>query len=117
MGEGFAVNPAEVDAHAATVDGFAGRADTAVDAGSHVASLDDAYGLFCRPFGTLLEEPQQRGVETLTETASQLHETVTNLQECAEHYREVETSVVEQIQALLEMLDRVTDVPMVRGGN
>jgi uncharacterized protein YukE len=117
MGEGFAVTPDEVDAHAGTVDGFAGRADTAVDAGAHVTSLDDAYGLFCRPFGTLLKDPQQRGVDTLTETASQMHDIVTNLNKTAEHYREVEMRVVDLIDELLDKLDRVAQAPMARGGN
>lgn len=117
MGDGFTVNPDEVDTHAGTVDGFAGRADTAVDAGAHVTSLDDAYGLFCRPFGTMLRDPQQRGVDTLTETASQMHDVVTNLRDSAEHYREVEARVVDRIETLLDMLDRVAAAPMARGGN
>jgi hypothetical protein len=117
MVEGFAVTPNEVDAHAATVEGFAGRVDTAVDAGAHVASLDDAYGLFCRPFPILLKDPQQRGVDTLRETTRQMHDTVTNLRESAEHYRDVETRVVERIEKLLDKLDRTAKAPMARGDN
>lgn len=74
MSEGFEVDPDEVEAHTGTVDGFAGRADTAVGAGAHVAGLDDAYGLFCRPFGELLKDPQQRGVDTLTEMLEQVND-------------------------------------------
>ncbi|MPZ86246.1 MAG: ESX-1 secretion-associated protein [Actinophytocola sp.] len=117
MGEGFAVNPDEVNSHAGTVDGFAGRADTAVDAGAHVTGLDDAYGLFCRPFGEMLKDPQQRGVDTLTETATFMHETVTDLRDSAEHYQQVEDQVRAAIEALLEMLERIAEIPMVRGGN
>jgi ubiquinone biosynthesis protein UbiJ len=118
MGEGFAVNLNEVNSHAGTVDGFAGLADTAADAGAHVTSLDDAYGLFCQPFGQMLKDPQQRGAETLTETASILHETVTDLQDAAELYEEVDRKVLAAIEALIKRLDRTAEVPMVReGGN
>jgi uncharacterized protein YukE len=117
MSHGFEVDPDEVDAHAGTVDGFATRADTAVDAGAHVARLDDAYGLFCRPFGTLLAEPQQRGVDTLTETAAQLHEMTDKLRESAKTYRETEETIAEFIERLLELLEQVNDIPIVRGGN
>lgn len=117
MYDGFEVDPDQVNAHAGTVDGFAGRTDTAVDAGAHVTSLDDAYGLFCRPFADLLKDPQQRGVDTLTETASVMHESVTKLRESAEHYQKVEDDVLTAIETLLELLERTSSIPMVRGGN
>lgn len=117
MSEGFEVDPDQVDAHSGTVDGFAARADTAVGAGAHVASLDDAYGLFCRPFGTLLAQPQQRGVEALTATAEQLHEMTDNLRDCARTYREAEETIAEFIERLVELLEQVGDIPVVRGGN
>lgn len=116
MADGFEVDPDQVDAHAGTVDGFAGRADTAVGAGAHVAALDDAYGLFCRPFGELLKDPQQRGVDTLTETAKQLHEMTDNLRETAKTYRETEDAIEDFIERLVELLEQVGDIPIVRGG-
>jgi hypothetical protein len=117
MGEGFEVDLNEVNSHAGTVAGFAGRADTAADAGAHVTSLDDAYGLFCQPFGQMLKDPQQRGTDTLTETASILQETVTDLQDTARHYEEVERKVLAAIEALLKRLDRTAEISMEREGN
>ncbi len=117
MSDGFEVDPDQVEAHSGTVEGFASRADTAVDAGAHVASLDDAYGLFCRPFGTLLAQPQQRGVDTLAATAEQLHEMTDNLRECARTYRDAEETIEEFIERLVELLEQVNDIPIVRGGN
>ena len=117
MSEGFEVDPDQVEAHSGTVDGFASRADTAVDAGAHVTSLDDAYGLFCRPFGTLLKEPQQRGVDTLSATAEQLHEMTVKLRESAQTYRDTEETITEFIERLVELLEQVADIPVVRGGN
>lgn len=116
MSDGFEVNPEQVRAHSTTVDGFAARADTAVDAGAHVTSLDDAYGLFCRPFGTLLKDPQQRGVDTLTEAAAQMHEMTAGLADCAETYQEAEEQITEMIEALVEALEQVAQIPNVRGG-
>lgn len=117
MHDGFEVDPDQVNAHAGTVEGFAGRTDTAVDAGAHVAELDDAYGLFCRPFATMLKDPQQRGVDTLTETASVMHETVEKLRDCAEHYQQVEDEVLAAIEALVEMLERTASIPTLGGGD
>lgn len=117
MHDGFEVDPGQVESHAGTVEGFAGRADTAVDAGRHVTALDDAYGLFCRPFADLLREPQQRGVDTLAATASVIHDAGTGLRENAEHYQQVEDRVLAAIEALLEMLERTSAVPVARGGN
>jgi uncharacterized protein YukE len=117
MSDGFEVDPGELDAHAGTVEGFASRADTAVGAGAHVTSLDDAYGLFCRPFGAMLKEPQQRGVDTLTATAEQLHEATGKLRECAQTYRDAEDTITEFIERLVELLEQVDDIPIVRGGN
>lgn len=117
MHDGFEVDPEQLNAHASTVDAFAGRADTAVDAGAHVTSLDDAYGLFCRPFADLLKDPQQRGVDTLTETATVMHETVSKLRESASAYQQVEDEVLARIEALLEMLERMSAIPVAQGGN
>ncbi|MEU4804983.1 type VII secretion target [Actinosynnema sp. NPDC023587] len=116
MSDGFTVDSEELATHATTVDGFAGRADTATDAGSHVAGLDDAYGLLCRPFASLLKEPQQRGVDTLGDTASLLHDMVGGLDDCAKTYQEAEAKVEAVMKALLAQLDAVASAPVIRGG-
>lgn len=117
MGDGFTVDSEQLTAQASTVDGFAARADTATDAGRHVTSLDDAYGLLCRPFADLLKEPQQRGVDTLAATSENLHQLVTDLQDTAKTYREAEDKIDAVMQALLAALDAVQAPPRIRGGN
>jgi len=117
MSDGFTVNIDQLLTQAGAVDGFATKADTAADAGAHVTSLDDAYGLFCQPFAQLLKDPQQRGVETLTETAAVLHQMVTNLQGCAKTYQEAEEKIVILLQTLTKLLDASTPIPSARGGN
>ncbi|WP_158854783.1 type VII secretion target [Saccharothrix deserti] len=117
MGDGFTVDSAQLAAQAAAVDGFASRADTATDAGQHVTSLDDAYGLLCRPFADLLKDPQQRGVDTLAATAENLHKLVTDLGDTAKTYREAEDKIEAVMKALVATLDAVPSAPRVRGGN
>jgi hypothetical protein len=117
MGDGFTVDIDQLRSQAGAVDGLASRADTAVGAGAHVTSLDDAYGLLCRPFADLLKDPQQRGVDTLTATAEVLHQTVTGLQDCAKTYREAEEKINATLQTLLKMLDAAAKAPAIRGGN
>ncbi|XVV01258.1 type VII secretion target [Actinosynnema sp. CA-248983] len=117
MSDGFTVNSDQLLTQASAVDGFAGRADTAADAGRHVAALDDAYGLLCRPFAALLKEPQQRGVDTLAATAENLHQMVTGLQDTAKTYREAEDRIGTILKALVQALDAVAKAPTIRGGN
>lgn len=117
MSDGFTVNTDQLLDRADTVAGFATRADTAADAGAHVTSLDDAYGLFCQPFAQLLKNPQQRGAGTLAETAANLHQMVTNLQDSAKTYQEAEEKIITVLQALFQMLEASAAIPSVRGGN
>ncbi|MFD0200364.1 MULTISPECIES: type VII secretion target [Saccharothrix] len=117
MADGFTVDSGELATQAAALDGFAARADTATDAGRHVTSLDDAYGLLCRPFADLLKEPQQRGVDTLQATAENMHELVTGLGDTAKVYREAEEKITAVMQALVRSLEAVSEAPRVGGGN
>ncbi|WP_367127594.1 type VII secretion target [Saccharothrix sp. HUAS TT1] len=117
MADGFTVDSGELAAQAAALDGLASRADTASAAGQHVTSLDDAYGLLCRPFADLLEEPQQRGVDTLQATAENMRQLVTDLGETAKVYREAEERITAVVQALARSLDAVSAAPRVGGGN
>ncbi|CAL9468396.1 hypothetical protein SUDANB95_02768 [Actinosynnema sp. ALI-1.44] len=117
MSDGFTVNSDQLLTQASTVDGFAGRADTAADAGRHVAALDDAYGLLCRPFATLLKEPQQRGVDTLAATAENLHQMVDGLKDTAKAYQEAEERVGAVLEALVKALEAAAKAPRIGGGN
>ncbi|TQM79352.1 excreted virulence factor EspC (type VII ESX diderm) [Saccharothrix saharensis] len=117
MADGFTVDSAELAGQAAALDGLASRADTAADAGRHVTSLDDAYGLLCRPFADLLREPQQRGVDTLQATAENLHRLVADLGDTAKVYREAEEKITAVMRALVRSLEAMSAAPRVGGGN
>ena len=116
MTDGFTVDPAQGHAHAATTEGFAGRVDVATDAGAHLSSLNDAYGLFCQSFGQMLVEPQQRGTEALRGSADGLHELSQQLTASAEAYEAAEARIAAIMEALVERLDAAASgIPTVGG--
>lgn len=117
MGDRITVDAAEVREHAAVTDGFAGRADTAAAAGTHLTSLDDAYGLFCQPFGAMLVEPQERGTEALERCAGELHKLTESLNSAADAYEERENETVAVLQELLDKVDAAADAPALGGVN
>ncbi|WP_197321094.1 type VII secretion target [Saccharomonospora sp. NB11] len=102
MGDSFRVDPDEVRAHANTVRDFESRAGTAADAGSHLAGLDDAYGVLCQPFGSMVSGPQERGVEALNQAREFTRQLAENLDTAAQKYEEYEERVVE----ILEKVNR-----------
>lgn len=119
MADGFfTVNTDEIRAHADHVEEFGGRADVAADAGAHLTTLDDAYGLACQPFGQMLVEPQSKGTEGLAKAAGLLHRHAGDLGATAEEYEQCEHRIVELIEDLLESLNEVSGtIPGICGGN
>jgi methyl-accepting chemotaxis protein len=116
MPDGFTVDTAQIHAHAASTQDLAGRADVATDAGAHLSTLDDAYGLFCRSFGEMLVQPQQRGAEALANSADHLHRTVRGLTETAEAYETAEERIAAAMEALVRQLDvAARGIPTVGG--
>lgn len=118
MGDGFTVDTEEVRSHAGNVEGFAGRADVAADAGAHLTTLDDAYGLACQQFGQMLVEPQTKGTEGLVKAAGLLHVQADALNASADEYDACEQRVSDLIKDLLERLnDLASNIPQRAGGN
>lgn len=118
MTDGFTVSTEEIRTHAGNVEGFGGRADVAADAGAHLTTLDDAYGLACQPFGQMLVEPQARGTEGLAKAASLLHLQAGKLTASAEEYETCEQRIVDLIEDLLDSLNELSGtIPRVGGGN
>ncbi|MBC6449108.1 type VII secretion target [Actinokineospora xionganensis] len=116
MGNELTVNSAEVRAHAAATDAFAGRADTATAAGAHLTTLNDAYGLLCQPFGAMVVSPQARGTEALGGAAKSLHEMSSKLTEAAQAYEDTEQRITDLMKQLVEQLDAAAAcIPTVRG--
>ncbi|EHK85297.1 type VII secretion target [Saccharomonospora azurea] len=110
MGDSYRVSPDEVRAHAETVRGFEQRASAAAEAGAHVAGLDDAYGILCQPFGSMVSGPQERGVEALNQAREATARLAENLDAAADAYEEFEKSVVE----LLEKIGRDVDAARLK---
>lgn len=115
MGEPFTVNTDEVRAHAGVTAGFAGRADTAAEAGAHVSTLNDAYGLFCQSFGAMTVEPQERGAQALADCAKKLHELADKLNSSADKYDQQEDKTLERLQQLLDAVDAAKPAPTFGG--
>ena len=113
----FTVNVDEVHAHAATAEAQAARADVAAEAGTHLSTLDDAYGLFCQSFGQMLVEPQQRGADALTKAAASLHALTESLTEAADAYQQVDEKVTTVLEALIAQLDTASGLIPDIGGN
>ncbi|EWC58480.1 hypothetical protein UO65_6372 [Actinokineospora spheciospongiae] len=115
--DGFTVTIGEVLAHAATAEAQAARADVAAEAGAHLSSLDDAYGLFCQPFGQMLVEPQQRGTDAITKAAAALHGLTESLEQAAAEYQAVDEKVTAVLDALVAQLDAAAGMIPSVGGN
>lgn len=105
MANGFEVDPDQVSAHANTVRGFADRASTATDAGSQLASMDEAYGILCQPFGMMLNSPQQRGTETLAKTEQATTRLAEDLNAAARQYQEMEDKVTDILRQLASAVE------------
>ncbi|TLW90466.1 ESX-1 secretion-associated protein [Saccharomonospora piscinae] len=116
MAESHQVVPDDVRAHAQTMRGFADRAGTAADAGTHVAGLDAAYGILCQPFGSMVAQPQNQGVEALSTTRDLTSELADNLDAAAEAYQRYEDSVIEKLNDIAASVDTAaTRLPEVNG--
>ncbi|MCP2261532.1 putative conserved protein YukE [Streptoalloteichus tenebrarius] len=113
MDNGFRVDSEQVRSHAGPVGGFAGRAHTAAEAGATVTDLNDAYGLFCRPFAAMLKPAQQRGADALKECAELLDRTVEDLRKVADTYQEAEDKEARRMEEILARLGDVPSAPTV----
>lgn len=96
----FQVVLEELRSHAKTMESFSQRAGTAADAGSHLAGLDEAYGVLCQPFGSMVREPQNRGAEALAKTQKVTQNLARALDEAANAYERLEEFIVERLSRI-----------------
>lgn len=114
MSEGYEVEPERVRAHAETVRDYQDRAAKAAAAGSHLSGLDDAYGVLCQPFGSMLKQPQARGTETLTKTADVTGSLAEGLTAAAEAYEQLEERIADlMVQLARSVTEAGAGVPKV----
>ncbi|SHF82149.1 type VII secretion target [Streptoalloteichus hindustanus] len=114
MDNGFRVDSEQVRGHTGPVGGFAGRAHVAAEAGATLTDLNDAYGLFCIPFGSMLKPAQQRGADALKECAELLDQTVEDLRKVADRYQEAEEREARRMAEILDRLESARPAPDVR---
>lgn len=73
MGDPTNVDPDALRAHAADIDDLASRVGTALSAAQYLSGLDDAYGVFTRPFVTsLMRDAHEPGTTALRDAAKAL---------------------------------------------
>ncbi|MBM7773876.1 hypothetical protein JOD54_004080 [Actinokineospora baliensis] len=92
MGEGFAVNPEQIRAHAANVEAVLARFDAVKAASTHIAQDDQAYGLLCGWISGLLEGKHARQDELIAKVAENLRLVAAGLRANADDYDGTEGS-------------------------
>lgn len=113
MTGGFEVDVDQVRSHANTLKGFQQRAGTAADAGSHLAGLDEAYGILCQPFGEKTREPQEKGAEALAKVENTTGHLADGLTAAADAYQEVEEKVRDILRELAQAVANASAGPEV----
>ncbi|MFD3743028.1 type VII secretion target [Nocardia sp. NPDC058633] len=86
----MSVDTTELRSHSAAVDQQRSYTDYGLDAAGHVASLDDAYGIFCLPFAAMLDDVHASTIALLRGLSESMGTTVANLNKCAETYDTVD---------------------------
>lgn len=110
MGDFFEVDTGQLRSHAEHVNGVAGQADTALDAGHQITpgGFDIAYGLICQFFPPMLKPVEGRATDALQTTSDKLHNAVDNLNDTAQSYDTLDRNVTQLIENILQELNRIT---------
>jgi excreted virulence factor EspC (type VII ESX diderm) len=99
MAEQFGVRPGELVAHAGTVEGIAGRVDTAAQAGAATRAGSDAYGKLCAMVPVLLNVLQDTLVGGIEAAAESLRDTGSRLRVTAGDYEAVDEDNASGVRA------------------
>jgi uncharacterized protein YukE len=84
--QGFRVDPAALESHAAAVDAIAGRIEQARDAGASVLVGASAYGVICSILPVLLQPAQRQTVDTLAQIGTGLRNGANGVRQAAQSY-------------------------------
>lgn len=105
---GFGTDTDQLRQHAATIAGKAESVGTAAEAASHVAGLDDAYGILCFQMGLprILEGPQERCAQMIKDAQQELQELQKSITTAAKKYDEQEQELLDRLREVLEKLGR-----------
>lgn len=99
MGDPTNVDPDDLRAHAADVDDLAARVGTALSAAHYLSGLDDAYGVFARPFVTsLTRDAHEPGTTTLRDAAKALAGIGEQLRGDADRFRAADEATREEFE-------------------
>jgi hypothetical protein len=99
MADQFGVRPGDLVAHAATVDGIAGRVDTAAQAGAATRAGDEAYGKLCVMVPALLNVLQDTLVDGIGSAAGSLRDTGSRLRATAADYEEADAVNASEVRS------------------
>jgi Excreted virulence factor EspC, type VII ESX diderm len=99
-GGGYEVLAEELTTHAGKVDGFTDRLRTAVDAAHQVTMNNEAFGVICQPFAAMLQPFEERGVEALRQGVETLTDTAGKVRDSVSTYTSLETAGAQQFQAI-----------------
>lgn len=86
----LSVDTTELRHHKTAVDEQRRNVDHALEAANHLAGLDDAYGVICRPFASRLDDVHASTIGLLETLTASLSTTVANLGTCADTYDSVD---------------------------
>ncbi|MCP2255527.1 Excreted virulence factor EspC, type VII ESX diderm [Prauserella aidingensis] len=105
---GFGTDTDQLRRHAATIAGKAESVGTAAEAASHVADLDDAYGILCQMFmlPQILKGPQDRCAQMIKDAQQELHKLEKSITTAAKKYDEQEQELLDRLREVLEKLGR-----------
>lgn len=105
---GFGTDTDQLRRHAATIAGKAESVGTAAEAASHVADLDDAYGILCQMFmlPQILKGPQDRCAQMIKDAQQELHQLEKSITTAAKKYDEQEQELLDRLREVLEKLGR-----------
>ena len=110
MGDGFTADPAAMEAYAGEVGGMASDVSLSGDAAGTVmnensvhlqgklagipygpmdttGNFDGAYGIICQPFGTIMQDMQDKAAKSIQHSLELLNQLQRNLKESAKQYR------------------------------
>lgn len=110
MTSSLSVNPEDVNNHATAVAALGERVGTAAAAAAHLSGLDDAYGVFGRPFvANLAQDAQEPAARALEDVATGLDTLAQKLRQVAEGFAEIDKRNSTDLEKKAEDLKRAEE--------
>lgn len=116
--QGFGTDTEQMRQHAATIARKAESVGTAAGAASHVADLNDAYGIMCFQMGLplILMGPQERCAQMVKDAQQELQRLEKSITTAAKRYDEREQELLDRLRDFLERIGRSGEFDSPGGG-